>query len=102
MRETLPFVQQNSGQRLLSSSYIELGKSVFSPPRKGVCNECFLNHSYSLEPHLSAWLENTAKQFLYLEQKNFPVLFRTKEIHMLSLFRKWSPNPFPFHVLFCP
>jgi hypothetical protein len=49
----------------------ELGRSIFSPPSKGVCNECFLNHSSSLQPHLSTWIENTAQQFLYPETNSF-------------------------------
>jgi hypothetical protein len=46
----------------------ELGRSIFSPPSKGVCNECFLSHSSSLQPRLSAWTENASQQFLYPEQ----------------------------------
>jgi len=42
----------------------ELGRSVFSPPRKGVYNECFLSHSYYLQPRLLAWNENVSQQII--------------------------------------
>jgi hypothetical protein len=75
----------------------ELGKMVFSSPSKGACNECFLSHSSSLQPHLSSWTENAANNFLHPEKACFSVLFRTRELHTLfSLFWK---NGLSTHLL---
>jgi hypothetical protein len=87
MRDILPYVQQQLGMEVTLLFPQELGKSILSLPSKGVCNECFLSHSSSLQPCLSTCLENASQQFPYREQIQFLVFFKTREFHMLSLLR---------------
>jgi hypothetical protein len=98
LRETLPFFQQQPGTKITLLFPREFNRSFLSPPRKGVWNKCFLSHSSSAISFINL-AKNDSQQFPYPEQIRFSVLFKTRELHMLSLFRKWSPNPLSF-ILF--
>jgi hypothetical protein len=103
LRETLPSCSVTVRDEGYSPLPTRIGKMVFSSPRKGACNECFLNHSSSLQPRLSSWTENAPNNFLHPEKAFFFQFSLELESFTCSPFSgrmfSQSPPPLPTNSL---